>query len=446
VKLSTRYRDIVRLAAPISLSLLVPQFNFFANTAFLGRLGPAAEQALGVNALAGVFYLALSMIGYGLSSGIGIQLSRRAGEGDAKGIAQLLGNGVLLTLAFSLILMMLSLWTAPFIFGFSLSDSDRAFRCIEFLYIRVWGLPFLMLTQLCNAYFLSIGRSRNLMVASTAATVINIVLDYFLILGNGGFPQLGLPGAAYASILAELGGFIAVWGIFYYRQHWREYPIHRYFRFDPVLAKRMMIVSSPLIMQFLFSIGGWQVFFILVEHLGTAELAASQLLRSVFGILGIVTWAFATATSTLVSNIIAQGRTKDVQGVIWKIAKLSFGSTFCISALLLLFSGPFLRIYGADDALIALAVPSLQVIMVAALIMSVSTIVFNGVVGTGNTRINLIIEIVCVSSYLVYCAVVIEHLGLPLQWAWASEFVYWGSLLIISFAYLRSGRWKGKKV
>jgi len=80
------------------------------------------------------------------------------------------------------------------------------------------------------------------------------------------------------------------------------------------------------------------------------------------------------------------------------------------------------------------------------LLMSLSTVMFNGVVGTGNTLTNLAIEVTCVCTYLVYCYIVIERLRMPLHWAWASEFVYWTSLLIISFLYLRSGRWKGKKI
>jgi Na+-driven multidrug efflux pump len=102
--------------------------------------------------------------------------------------------------------------------------------------------------------------------------------------------------------------------------------------------------------------------------------------------------------------------------------------------------------YRDEPGLVALATPSLRVIVVAALIMSLSTVVFNGVVGTGNTLINLIIEIVCVGSYLVYCYIVIEKLRMPLHWAWGSEFVYWSTLLIICFLYLRSGRWKGKHI
>lgn len=443
MKVSVANSDIIRLALPISLALLIPQINFFTNTAFLGRLG---EVELGVNGIAGIFYLTLSMIGYGLNSGIQVQMARRAGEGDQAGLTKVLTNGVMLCILFSLSLMMLSLWLAPLIFGTSLSGGENVYLSINFLFIRVWGLPFLMLTQLINAFYIATGRSRFLMYGSAVGTLFNIVFDYLLIFGHAGFPEMGLEGAAAASILAEMAYCGVMYGIFFAKKYYDRYPVWDHVRFDGQLSKRILKVSSPLIVQYLFSIGGWQVFFIFVEHLGQQELAASQILRSVFGIVSIVTWAFAATCNTMVSNIMGQGRQEEVVPLIGRIAKISLIGTSIIVVLLLAMSGSFISLYRDDPSLVNLAVPSLRMIAVSTLIMAVSTVVFNGVVGTGNTLVNLTIEITCVCIYLVYCYIVIERLRSPLHWAWASEFVYWFCLLGIGYWYLRSGRWKGKRI
>jgi putative efflux protein, MATE family len=443
VKVSVSYKSIIKLAAPISLALLIPQISFLTNTIFLGRLG---ERELGVNGISGIFYLTLSMIGYGLNNGIQIQLARRAGEGDSEGLAKTMANGLLLALAFALGMMVLSLWLAPLIFDLSLRDGTNVAMSIDFLYIRVWGLPFLMLTQLANAFYISTGKSKYLIHGSVISTAVTIAFDYALIFGYWGFPEMGLPGAAVAAVIAEIAYCIVMYGIFYFKQLHKEYPIRRYLNFDIELSRRMLKVSSPLIVQYLFSIGGWQVFFIFVEHLGDRELASSQILRSVFGIVSISTWAFASTCNTMVSNVIGQGKQRMVIPVITKVGIISFVFTLAICVLLLGFSDTFLSMYRDDPSLVAFAKPSLQIITVATLLMAISTVMFNGVVGTGNTLTNLAIEITCVSTYLVYCYVVIERMRLPLHWAWGSEFVYWGSLLLISFTYLKSGRWKGKKV
>lgn len=443
MKVSATNRDIIKLAAPISFALLIPQVSFLTNTAFLGRLG---EMELGVNGITGIFYLILSMVGYGLASGIQVQMARRAGENNNEGLTRTFTNGMMLTLMFSFGLIMLSLWLAPLIFGQGLHNAEHAGFAIRFLYIRVWGLPFLMFTQLFSAFYIVTGQSRYLIHGSVVNTVVNVVLDYFLIFGHGGFPQMGLEGAAVASVIAEVAYCIVMMAIFRYKRMRLKYPIISGFRFDAALSRRSLNVSAPLIVQFLFSIGGWQVFFIFVEHLGRSELAASQILRSVFGIMSIGTWALASACNSMVSNVIGQGKPSHVVPLIFKIGKLSLAYAATVGLLLLLFSHSFLAIYGTSDSLIALATPSLRVIVVGTVMMGISTVLFNGVLGTGNTRVNLLIEVTCVSCYLVYCYIVIERLRLPLVWAWVSEFVYWGSLFIASYLYLRTGRWKGKAI
>jgi len=440
---SVTNRQIIKLAAPISLALLIPQLSFFTNTVFLGRLG---QRELGVNGITGVFYLILSMIGYGLSSGMQIQMARRAGEGDKKGLAQILTNGAMLSVMFSLGMMLITLWSVPLLFGYTLRDSNDFSLSVGFVYIRVWGLPFLMLTQLLCSFFISIGRSRLLIWGSLVATAVNVLLDYLLIFGKWGLPALGFKGAAVASVIAEIFYCATMVAIFFGQKLYGDFPVFNFRRFDTELSQRTLGVATPLIVQFMFSIGGWLIFFIFIEHLGGQSLAASQVLRNIFGIVGVGTWALATACNTMVSNIIGQGKRRDVTKIIMKICKLSLLYAIVVCGFLLIFSREFLSIYSDDLDLISFAIPSLQVIVLATLIMSIATVVFNGVVGTGNTLVNLTIEISCVASYLVYCYFFISVKHSPLYICWGSEFIYWTTLLIASGLYLRSGKWKGKEI
>jgi putative MATE family efflux protein len=440
---STTNKQIIKLAAPISLALLIPQLSFFTNTVFLGKVG---VRELGVNGITGVFYLLLSMIGYGLSSGLQIQMARRAGEEDKNGLAQTLSNGAMLALLFSLGLMLVTLWSTPLLFAYSLVDSDNFSLSVGFIYSRIWGLPFLMMSQLFCAFFISIGRSRVLIYGALVATVLNILFDYLLIFGKFGFPMLGFRGAAVASVIAEVFYCLTMVGFFFGQKLYREYPVLRYRSFDTVLSQRTLKVAAPLIVQFMFSIGGWLIFFIFIEHLGGQALAASQVLRNIFGLVGVGTWALATACNTMVSNIIGQGRQSEVVGVIKKISKLSFIYAVVLCIFMLVYSREFLSVYSDDVALISFALPSLRVIMIATLIMSVSTVIFNGVVGTGNTVVNLVMEITCVGAYLVYCYFIIRRWHSPLNVCWGSEFVYWLSLLTCATIYLKSGKWKDKEI
>ncbi len=443
MQFSVSNRQILKLALPISMSLLIPQVSFMANAVFLGRLG---QMPLVINGLCSIFYLLLTFIGFGLSNGIMVQLSRRAGEGDHEGLARTLTNGAFLAAFCSLGLMMFSFWMVPYLFGYSLRDDAVFYGTIDFLYLRIWGLPFLMLTQLVNAFYIATNRSRLLIYGALLANLVNIGLDYGLIFGKWGLPNMGLRGAAVASIIAEIVYFLVMYGLFFAKRLYEKYPVFRYLHFDITISKQTLKVAAPLIVQYVFSIGGWQIFYFYVEHLGVTELAVSHILRSVLGIVSIGTWALASTCNTMVSNVIGQGKAEHVTLLVRKILVLSFSYAFLISVFLMIFPHAFLSTYSNDASVIDMGMSSLRVLAFSSLVMSLATICFNAVVGTGNTLINLSIEVFCVCMYVVYITIVVERMRAPLYMAWASEFVYWTCLLLTSGTYLLSGRWKGKQI
>ncbi len=439
MQLNTSSRQILKLAAPISLSLVIPQISFMANTFFLGRLG---QMELVVNGLTSVFYLLLTYIGFGLSNGTMVLFSRRAGENDRGGMSHIFANGLFLSALSSLGLMMLSFWLAPLLFGYTLRDPNVFFNTIDYLYLRIWGLPFLMLTQLVNAFYIATNQSRLLIYGALIANVVNVSLDYFLIFGKGGFPDMGLKGAAVASVAGEIVYCITMYSLFFIKKLNKRFPVINYLQLDSKIAKQTLKVSAPLIIQYTFSIGGWQIFYIYIEHLGITQLAASHILRSVLGIVSIGTWALASTCNAMVSNIMGQGQPQKVIPLVRKMIRISLCYTFCISLFLFIFPYTFLGFYTTDLQVIDMGIDSLRVLALSCLIMAVATICFNAVIGTGKTWVNMAIEIFCVCVYIVYISIVVQGNHPPLYIAWTSEFVYWGALLFTAGSYLLWGRWR----
>lgn len=442
--LNATYPNIIRMALPILLAMLIPQSSYIANAVFLGAYGELELRVIGV---AGVFYLIFAMIGQGFGNGLQILMSRRMGERNLRKLSHTFANGIILSLVFSSLLAITIFFCLPAFFEASLRDADNITASIAFMQIRIWGLPFLMLSQLFHAFFIAIQRPSFLIYGALTGTLVNVVLDYLLIFGYGGFPEMGISGAALASVCAEIVACIVSILIYFstsLKKKFRIYPF--YFKPDYKLSRRTLVVASPLIVQFLFGIGGWQIFFIYVEHLGNTELAASQIIRSVYGTAWVGLWALAATTNTMVSNIIGQGKQSRVLYLTLKIASLSLLYSGVISICMWLFGGQILSWFRNDPVLIATALPSVKLVAISTLCMSVSTVLFNAVVGSGNTMINLFIEIICVLTYILYCFIFIEYLRWPLVWAWGSEFAYWLSLLLLAFFYLKSGKWKNKTV
>lgn len=86
----------------------------------------------------------------------------------------------------------------------------------EFLKIRMWGLLFLYAYQMQNAYLVSLQRSKFLLFGALIASVSNVYLDYAMIFGHFGFPEMGFNGAAYASVISEILGMVTVFAVIYF--------------------------------------------------------------------------------------------------------------------------------------------------------------------------------------------------------------------------------------
>ncbi len=438
-------RQILKIALPISLAMLVPQINFVTNNYFLGKLG---ESELGTAGITGVFYLIFALVGNGLNSGLQGLIARRAGENRPEEIGKLFGQASWIALFFAIASISVTYMFAPYFLSQSLVSPKAAADAIIFMQIRVLGIPFLYLFQLCNAFLVGSNNSRYMKFAFIVEAAINILLDWLLIFGHWGFPKMGFSGAAVASLIAEVVAVIIVLSIIYYKKMHLHFGLFRHLRFNKPLAGLIFRQSSPLVLQFLLSILAWMLFYVFIENTGHEgrPLAISNTMRNIFGVFGIFMWAFASTSNAMVSNIIGQGKKDQVEQLIYKIMRLSLLFTSSLCVLLNLFPNIFLSLFSERESFITDAIPVIRMVSIGLLCMSVATVWLNAVTGTGNTRINLLIEIVAISLYTIYVWLVIRKWDMGLVWAWASELLYWSVLFTLSFIYIRSGKWKKKVI
>lgn len=443
LRLQTGYSNILKMALPISLAMLVPQINFITNNIFLSGLG---ERELASAGITGVFYLIFAVIGNGLNNGLQALIARRAGQNLPREIGRLFFHGVWVAIGIAAIGICLTYLFAPLILRATIHDSEIAQQVIDFVLIRIWGLPFLYLYVMRNALLVGTNQTKFLVWGTLSEAIVNVFLDYGLIYGHFGLPQLGFNGAAYASIIAEATGLLVIYVVIHLKGLHKSFAFFENTQWDMSLTKLILIQSSPLILQYAISIMSWEYFYILVEHHGERALAISNTMRNIFGLFGIFSWAFASTTNTMVSNVIGQGKKEEVLPLIRKIARISFSISFSIFVILNLVPEIFLSFYGQGAPFISEAIPVVRVVSVAVLLMSFGSIWLNAVTGTGNTQVNLIIETITITIYSIYVYLVLEYWNLPITWGWGSEWVYWLSMFSMAFLYMRSGRWKKKMI
>ena len=438
-------RQILKIAMPISLAIFIPQLNFITNNIFLGHYS-TDNYALAVAGITGVYYLIFAAIGYGLNNGLQALIARRAGENRPEEIGKLFTQGVLIGLLVAGLGILITWTITPYLFGLIIHDPEVHKKAVEFLRIRIWGLPFLYIYQLRNALLVGTNQSRYLVAGTLAETITNIGLDYVLIFGMLGFPELGFNGAAIASVIAEFVGMFVIFLVIRWKGISQRFGLFQDLKWNKENSSLIFSMSAPLMFQHAISIISWQFFFLLTEHHGDMALKVSNVMRNIFGVFGCVTWAFAATTNAMVSNIIGQGKKEQVNSLLKKIIKLSTGVAVVVCLLLNLFPEIFLSIFGQGDDFVAAALPVLRVVSAALILMSFSIITLSAVTGSGNTRVTFFIELFAIIMYCIYVYLVSEYYFLPIKFGWMSEWLYWLCLFVPSLLYIRSGQWKKKVI
>jgi Na+-driven multidrug efflux pump len=202
-----------------------------------------------------------------------------------------------------------------------------------------------------------------------------------------------------------------------------------------------------MMVQYLFSIVTWMLFFVFIEnYMGERPLAVTNIVRSFYTILTIPSQALGAVASTLVSNTIGADKRDEVINLIKRITFISLGVMVCVIAIVSAFPRTMIRVYTDDPSLISDTVLPLYVLISSLPIYSIGSVLFNSVSGTGNTRTALKFEITTLVFYLSYMWFVIIYMGFSVAVAWTTEHVYWLSLSVFSFLYLRGGKWKEREI
>jgi putative MATE family efflux protein len=316
----------------------------------------------------------------------------------------------------------------------------------DFLRFRIWGIFFAHTNFIFRAFYVGIGRTRVITFTTLVMVSVNVILDYSLIFGNFGFPQMGVSGAALASVIAE--AFCSVSFIVYTlsRIPLKKFRLFSFKVFSPRLLVRLLKVSLPMMLQNFFSFSVWFIFFLIIEKMGESELAISNIIRSIYIVLLIPIMGFSSATNTLVSYVIGQGKHHDVLKTIAKTAFVCASGVFLITIICWVFPEAILSVYTNDDSLIKLGIPILHIISISSVLLALGNVLFNGVSGTGKTNVSLAIEVIILAIYLFATYIMVQHLKVSVSLVWGAEIIYGVLLSIASYIYLKSGRWVGKRV
>ncbi len=414
----------------------------FTDTAFLGHLGVIA---LGAAMLAGLFYLLFTTVAAGFAIGIQIIVARRFGERNYGRIGIIFEHGSLFVLVLGLLLFSVLYFFSDHLLLWLIDSQGIYEASIEYIKYRQWGIVFVCFNYLYRALYVGISNTKVITYSTILMAVVNILLDYCLIFGNCGFPQMGIGGAALASLCAEISAFLFFTLYSYVALRKRNFGMFKIYALESELMGRILRVSTPTMVQKLFSFSVWFIFFVLIEKMGETAAGISSVTRSVYLILITPCFAFSTTTNTLVSRILGEGETGQVFPTINKVLKNCLLSTMVIVVLAAIFPVQIAGIYTDDPNFAQLVVPSILVVCAGTFFQGFGNAYFEAVSGTGNTSAALCLETSVLVFYVLFIWLM-THFTTRVELVWTAEILYGALLGILCLIYMKFARWDKKRI
>lgn len=437
------YKKIFDISWPILFGLIIHQLIGVTDTAFLGRLG-AVE--LGASALAGVFYMMIFMVALGFGIGVQIIVARRNGEADFDKIGIVIYQGTFFLLAAAIFIIALTFIAAPLLLKNMISSDAVYAKSLNYLNIRIFGFLFAFPIVILRSFFIGITQTKILTWNAIITLIANVVFDYVLIFGKFGFPEMGIKGAALASVISEaLGTFYFVFYIIFYID-FKKYGFNKITIWAPKILIKILNLSVWTMLQYFVSMVTWFLFLIAVEHLGEVPLAISNILRSISVFPYMIVSALGASANTFTGNLIGLKKIDEVIPTSKKIIKIAYASGFVLLTIMCLFPRAILRIYTDDNLLIDQAILPYYASLASFITLVPGMIWLSVVSGTGRTKEAMYMELIALAVYMVNVWYVVIYLKADLFICWTCDYSYNIILAILTFVYLKCKQWHHKTV
>ncbi|MDR2956135.1 MAG: MATE family efflux transporter [Prevotella sp.] len=438
------YKDIWRVSIPIMLGLLAQNVVQLTDTFFLGYVGGIEQSASG---LAGIYYVAIFTICFGFSIGGQIMISRRNGEKNYDKIGSIVIQGTIFLQLFAVILFFASTFLLENVLAAFLKSPEIYEATEKYLSWRIYGFFFAVINVMFRAFYVGIARTKVLTYNAIVMAITNIIGDYVLIFGNWGFPELGVEGAAIASVLSEIASVLFFVIYTFITIDFKKYGFVK-MKFKPAIIKNILSISSFTMVQYLISMSTWFIFFVAIEQHSEDALKITNLVRSFYMVYFIPMNALATTANTLVGNTMGMGNIKGVLPLVKKISLLNLGIVSLLIIATLIAPQFWISFIAPRDqvSLIGEIVAPLVVLLFSLPISALGTVVFNSISGTGNTKSALILECITLVVYMLAMFWIVMYKQASVAWCWTVEYFYWGPLLIMSVLYLTKAKWQNKRI
>lgn len=375
-----RAREILALALPIIGAMVSQNVLNLVDTAMVAHLGPAVLAGVGLASF--LNFMAVAFI-TGLSAAVQAMAARRVGEGLHAESAIPLNGGVLLSLLLGVPMAALLIWQAPRILALLNDDPAVVEAGTTYLQLRLLSVFAIGINFSFRGYWSAVKLARLYLYTLVFMHGFNILLNYALIFGRFGFPELGVVGAGLGTTVSVFLGTLT-----YFVLGWRHARPAGFLVRRPSRAQfsTLLRLGLPSSIQQLFFAAGFTVLFWIVGQVGTAELAVANVLINISLVAILPGVGFGLAAATLAGQALGRRDPVDAHRWAWDVFKVA-AVLFTLIALPMVFlPRAMLGLFLPDPALVELGTWPLRLIGLGILVDGLGLILMQALFGVGASR------------------------------------------------------------
>lgn len=435
----TAYSNFFHIAWPSALEALLVALIGAVDTIMVGTLGKEAIAAVGITNQPKFVLLAVI---FSLNTGITAITARRKGQEDQKGANKTLRLGILLSSSMSLLMALLGFLFAKPILLLAGAEESYLPQAMEYFRILMFSIPFQALNLTINAGHRGCGKTKISMWTNIISNLINIIFNYLLINGIGGFPRLEVKGAAIAT---AMGAFVAFcislstlfrkngYLTFYNKAGWRPQK--------SVIEPIFKVSGSAFVEQVCLRIG-FLAYAAIIARLGTTEYATHLICMNILTLSFCFGDGLSIAASALVGQNLGSKR-PDLSIVYGKTGQRLAFMISCIIFLVFIFGRFFLvSLFSTEPEVIALGA-NIMILAAMGTHLQTSQVVLSGCLrGAGDTAYvagTSLISVAIIRPLLTW--LLCYPVGLGLYGAWIGLLVDQLFRFISSYRRFSGGKW-----
>lgn len=435
---------IVLLAIPMILELILESVFAVVDMFFVGRLGANAIATVGLTEMAITIVYSLAM---GLSMAATAIVARRTGEKDPDAAAHAGAQSLLVALIVTAIVSILGICFASDILRIMGGSPEVVRDGAVFTRIMLGGSVVIILLFLINGIFRGAGNASMAMKSLALSSILNIFLCPALINGYGPFPELGLKGAAIATVIGRGTGVLyQCYHLFWGKGTLRVKAAH--FRWDNKVMKTLVQVASPATLQFIIQSGSWIVLGMLVARTGGTEATAGwQIAFRNIAFFILPAWGLSNAAATLVGQNLGAKQPERAEKSVLLAMKYNAVFMAAVTLLFLFFASPIVSIYTQEPGVQDYGTQALKVIGSGYIFYGIGMVMIQALNGAGDTKTPTWLNLFGFWLFQIPLAwLLAKTFGLGPVGAFAGIPIAETAIAIAAYILFKKGRWKKVQV